>query len=633
MFHNIKLGKYKNNDGCLPYGRLIKYTAVFAAVLVSGIVLLCGRVCADEEQAYFGSEEYSWEYEEYSAIGVYASSTDTIDSAVFTVTYDPEMLEYEDGGTLVEEGEILIELEDVDDTECKELLYFTPVTGGETTVTIESVQITSTDDEITIVGPEEMPVTISLPQETVVSSLSVNGSEIEDFAYETLTYYVDVDYSDSELEISASPEDVQLSVSQTSLVVGTNTVYVTAASDSGSVRYTLVVERKQFVPETTAETESITESENESEASDESFAALVKDTAKSAFAFLASVIRRYPYICAAVIALILFEIADLILIRRIRKKRRKRKSTAAQSENKEQSALQQPSAKDPKENSSQIQEGSKDPKEASLQVGQRAAGKPERMKDAENASEAEVVINVCHVTMDFRRDKDESSSLKELLIRMVKGKRQIVSFRALDDISFSVLHGEVVGIIGTNGSGKSTILKIISGALQPTKGKVEVDRGKIQLLTLGTGFDHELTGRENVYLNGALIGYSREFIDEHFDEIVEFAELDGFMDEKVKNYSSGMISRLGFSIATIRKTPEILILDEVLSVGDMFFRQKSMARIKEMIHGGSTVLIVSHSTGIIKQNCSKVIWIEQGKLKMIGTPSIVCRAYETMKKH
>lgn len=240
------------------------------------------------------------------------------------------------------------------------------------------------------------------------------------------------------------------------------------------------------------------------------------------------------------------------------------------------------------------------------------------------------VIKVDHVTMEFKREKDESSSLKELAIKTVTKKREVEKFKALDDVSFTVYKGEVVGIIGTNGSGKSTILKIISGVLDPTEGHVETDKNKIQLLTLGTGFDHELTGRENVYLNGAIIGYTKEFIDEKYDSIVKFAELEGFMEEKVKNYSSGMVSRLGFAIATAEETPEILILDEVLSVGDMFFRKKSLARIKEMIHGGSTVLIVSHSTGVIKSNCSRVVWIEKGHLRMIGEPDTVCAAYERM---
>ena len=193
--------------------------------------------------------------------------------------------------------------------------------------------------------------------------------------------------------------------------------------------------------------------------------------------------------------------------------------------------------------------------------------------------------------MEFKRTKDEATSMKELFVRSAKHQNKVEKFKALDNVSFTIRKGEVVGIIGTNGSGKSTILKIISGALTPTSGTVEVDRDKIQLLTLGTGFDFELTGRENVYLNGAVIGYTKEFIDEKYDDIVKFAELEGFMEQKVRNYSSGMVSRLGFAIATMRDTPEILILDEVLSVGDMFFRKKSEARIKEMIKSGSTVLI------------------------------------------
>ena len=241
-------------------------------------------------------------------------------------------------------------------------------------------------------------------------------------------------------------------------------------------------------------------------------------------------------------------------------------------------------------------------------------------------------IEVRHVTMEFKREKDESTSIKELLIRTLKRQRSYEMFRALDDVSFTVGKGEVVGIIGTNGSGKSTILKIISGALEPTKGEVLTDKNKIQLLTLGTGFDFELTGRENVYLNGAIIGYTKEYIDEKYEDIVKFAELEGFMEEKVRNYSSGMVSRLGFAIATVRDTPEILILDEVLSVGDMFFRQKSEKRIREMMHGGSTVLIVSHSTSVIRNNCTKAVWIEKGHLRAVGDPAEVCGAYEKMNQ-
>lgn len=238
------------------------------------------------------------------------------------------------------------------------------------------------------------------------------------------------------------------------------------------------------------------------------------------------------------------------------------------------------------------------------------------------------VISVEHVTMRFRIATQNVSGIKEYLIQLMKRQVSYRELLALSDVSFRVYPGEIVGIIGTNGSGKSTLLKIVSGALSPTSGKIAVDRKKLQLLTLGTGFDMELTARENVYLNGAIIGHTREFLDAHYDEIVAFAELEGFMEEKVRNFSSGMVSRLGFAIATAGETAEILILDEVLSVGDEFFRKKSLARIREMIHGGATVLMVSHSMQTIVENCTKVVWIEKGVLRMEGGPGEVCRAYQ-----
>lgn len=253
-------------------------------------------------------------------------------------------------------------------------------------------------------------------------------------------------------------------------------------------------------------------------------------------------------------------------------------------------------------------------------------------EDSASVTESELpVISVKNVTMKFKVSTSNASGIKEYLIQRLKRQVSYREFLALDNISFDVMRGEIVGIIGTNGSGKSTLLRIVSGALKPTSGEVLVDRKKIQLLTLGTGFDMELSAKENVYLNGAIIGYPKNFIDEHYNEIVEFAELDGFMDEKVKNFSSGMVSRLGFAIATVGDAAEILILDEVLSVGDEFFQKKSIKRIKEMIHGGSTVLMVSHGMQTILDNCTKVVWIEKGEMKMVGEPKVVCAAYK--KKH
>lgn len=253
----------------------------------------------------------------------------------------------------------------------------------------------------------------------------------------------------------------------------------------------------------------------------------------------------------------------------------------------------------------------------------------EKNSDIEESGGAAVpVISVQNVTMIFHISTSNTSGIKEYLIQWIRHQVTFREMKALDHVSFDVSKGEVVGIIGTNGSGKSTLLRIVSGALNPTGGRVIVDRRKVQLLTLGTGFDMELSAKENVYLNGAIIGYSKEFLDAHYEEIVAFAELQEFMEEKVKNFSSGMVSRLGFAIATAGDAAEILILDEVLSVGDEFFKKKSLARIKEMIHGGSTVLMVSHSLGTILENCSKVVWIEKGKLQMVGEAKEVCGAYQ-----
>lgn len=254
-----------------------------------------------------------------------------------------------------------------------------------------------------------------------------------------------------------------------------------------------------------------------------------------------------------------------------------------------------------------------------------------RLKDIEREGRenlGKIVIRIKNVSMVYTMSGSDASGLKEYIIQWIKHQVEYSKLYALRDVSFNVYRGEVVGIIGSNGSGKSTLLKIISGALNPTWGNVDVNKRKIQILTLGTGFDYELTARENVYLNGAIIGYSREFLDSHYDEIVKFAELEDFMDQKVKTFSSGMVSRLGFAIATAGDAAEILILDEVLSVGDESFKKKSLKRIKEMIHGGSTVLMVSHGMQTIIDNCTKCVWIEKGILKMIDEPKVVCDAYK-----
>lgn len=246
----------------------------------------------------------------------------------------------------------------------------------------------------------------------------------------------------------------------------------------------------------------------------------------------------------------------------------------------------------------------------------------------EKEDDREPVVAVKDVSMCFKISTSSASSMKEYVIQKLKKEIKYRKLLALNHISFNIYKGEVVGIIGSNGSGKSTLLRIISGALQPTEGKVLADCSKVQLLTLGAGFDMELTAKENVYLNGAIIGYTKEFIDKNYKEIVEFAELENFMDEKVKNFSSGMVSRLAFSIATAGTVPEILILDEILSVGDEAFRIKSLNRIREMLYSGATVIMVSHSLNTIMENCTKAVWLEKGKLMAVGETKKVCDAYQ-----
>lgn len=245
----------------------------------------------------------------------------------------------------------------------------------------------------------------------------------------------------------------------------------------------------------------------------------------------------------------------------------------------------------------------------------------------------DVMIDVDHVTMIFNMANEQLNNLKEYAIALARRELMFKEFRALDDVSFQVKRGDVFGILGTNGSGKSTVLKIIAGVLEPSKGTCTVNGNIAPLIELGAGFDMELTARENIYLNGALLGYSKKFIDEHFDEIVEFAEVGKFLDMPMKNYSSGMVARIAFAIATVI-VPEILIVDEVLSVGDFMFQKKCEDRINKLIkEHGVTVLIVSHSNDQIERMCNKAVWIEKGHLRMAGTAREVCQAYRILGGH
>ncbi|MGN1107359.1 MAG: ABC transporter ATP-binding protein [Huintestinicola sp.] len=243
----------------------------------------------------------------------------------------------------------------------------------------------------------------------------------------------------------------------------------------------------------------------------------------------------------------------------------------------------------------------------------------------ENGSENNI-ISVNDVSMIFNMSKEKIDSVKEYMIKLIKKELMYTQFVALENISFNVKKGEVVGLVGLNGSGKSTLLKIIAGVMKPTKGSVSVNGTIAPLIEVGAGFNPNLSGRENIFLNGMLLGYSKKYLQEHTQEIIDFAEIGEFIDVPLKNYSSGMRSRLGFAIATTVR-PQILIVDEVLSVGDFKFKEKCHKRIQEMMANDTTVLIVSHSINQVKELCSRCIWLEKGHMVMDGPSQEVCDKY------
>ena len=237
------------------------------------------------------------------------------------------------------------------------------------------------------------------------------------------------------------------------------------------------------------------------------------------------------------------------------------------------------------------------------------------------------IITVDHVDMCFRMDVNHTSNLKEWFVRGLKRQHQYTNFYALKDVSLEIERGEVVGLIGHNGSGKSTLLKVICGIYKPTKGRA-VSAGRIApMLELGSGFDQELSGRENIFLNGAIMGFTEKYLQSKYDEIVEFSELGEFINMPIKTYSSGMMTRLAFSVATIIE-PEILIVDEILSVGDAAFREKSYQRMMHLMEGGTTVLFVSHDLEKVRDLCNRVVWMDHGSIRKMGDTNALTDEYE-----
>ena len=243
----------------------------------------------------------------------------------------------------------------------------------------------------------------------------------------------------------------------------------------------------------------------------------------------------------------------------------------------------------------------------------------------------ENAVELRNVEMHFNMSKEKLESLKEYFLKLVKRQLHYEDFVAVNDVSFDIKKGDVFGIVGLNGCGKSTTLKIISGILEPTKGTVKTYGTIAPLIELGAGVDMDLTARENIYLNGSVLGYSKKFMDEKFDEIVEFSEMQEFLDVPMKNYSSGMVARIGFAIATVT-TPDILIVDEILAFGDFLFQQKCEERINSMINDDTTVIIFSHSIEQIERLCKHCGWLEKGKIKMIGDALEVWDAYKNSQR-
>ena len=230
------------------------------------------------------------------------------------------------------------------------------------------------------------------------------------------------------------------------------------------------------------------------------------------------------------------------------------------------------------------------------------------------------------VGVRFRMAKDRAGTLKEFAVRLLSGKLKYQELEALRGVTFQIQKGDVLGIIGHNGAGKSTLLKVISGIMKPSSGSVSVQGSIVPMLELGSGFDFEMTGRENVFLNGAILGYTEPFLREQYGEIVDFSGLGAFMDAPLRTYSSGMVMRLAFSIASA-VYPEILIVDEILAVGDADFQEKSRNRMMQMMGGGTTVLFVSHDLDQVRQMCSKVLWLEHGTMIAFGKTKESCDRY------
>lgn len=669
--------------------RMKKYLIIistFLCVLCTGIFKPV-EVFAADGKVSFDAQSYSAANGDTVDVTLTLQCENTVGLYDIEVVYDRYRLRYEGGGTSEADGVIRISGSG-SSALIEEELQFTALSGGVAEVFVRSVSadIVGSSLKYSVSNNAKSAVHISgadtvmqtANQEQFGTGISVPLCGTADVQGNTLYIVNLAQYMPDGIDWTyGTTADIYQNHLVTYLTASDNrTKFVYLMDESGSMYlysfnstsgsyfpcYVITAEGQKYYYTSAGACTSLPDGLNADYASEKNIYYTFKTDGSASFCYVAADgrvsqwdgdmseehMRTVIYVLIGVLA-ILFVIvivvaAAAISNRRYRKKSLRRLALKQQSDNekaskREAAAGNYSQAKNVSQNRSQS-DSAKSKTGAAKAVPQSTADNIAELKKAVSAKQitpknsksrsgrnAKPVIEVKNVTMKFRIATFNSSGIKEYLIQKIKGNMSYRELTALDDVSFNVYKGEVVGIIGTNGSGKSTLLRIVSGALRPTSGEVKTNRKRLQLLTLGTGFDFELTARENVYLNGAIIGYTKEFIDENYDKIVKFAELEDFMEEKVKNFSSGMVSRLGFAIATVGDAADILILDEVLSVGDEFFRKKSLARIKEMIHSGSTVLMVSHSLGSILENCTKVVWIEKGRLKMIGEPKEVCEAY------
>lgn len=551
-----------------------KYTSLLMILCMVIAIAMCpARVLAAEAELTFGSNWYEQSSGSEFHIGAYITADESIGDYHVEIKYDNLRMEFVSGAENVDTENGIITLEGNErKSTIKFWLKFRAISGGD--ASIEFINATVSDYEITTYG--NAPITISGEDTAAEIEAELAIQQEEENAQE----FDPLEETENGAQVQQNAQEMQDESGQQD----------TAGQDG-----------------------------------------VIEDNVNNGGNSKNSIVFNVFFVAMIIVLLVCIVTVSVVwmVIKRIRKKEKsKEKLSTKENKNKEIKKLDEIK----KSKDLPVEDLGVDELNSMMENLKTEVQNLMYESEIQEKRGAEPVIQVCDVTMEFHLSSVNPSGLKEYLIQLIKREVKYKRLFALYHVSFNVYKGEIVGIIGTNGSGKSTLLKIVSGALKPTSGKVKVDRKKIQLLTLGTGFDMELTAKENVFLNGSIIGYSREFLESHYDEIVEFAELQDFMDEKVKNFSSGMVSRLGFAIATVGDAAEILILDEVLSVGDEFFRKKSLKRVKEMIHGGSTVLMVSHSMDTIVDNCTKCVWIEKGELRMIGEPNRVCSKYREMNE-